>query len=82
MLAKRPSGSGPNHRAKVDVHGGRQQIDAVRAAFGVGTAVNGPEIGLKQLPHHLVGIIIVIAIPGRFVQQHQAHPLVARKISS
>ena len=73
-------GRGARHRAKVDVYGGRKQVDAVASASGVGSAVHRVKVGLEYLPHDAVGVGIVIPVLGRPIQQTLLQPLLAREI--
>ncbi len=78
--ALRPSGVAPDDRAEVHVDRGRQQVDAVAAALGLGPAVHRLEVRLEHRPHHVVGVVIVVAVLGRPLKQRLLELLVALEI--
>jgi hypothetical protein len=52
----------------------------VLTALGVGATVDGVIVGVEQGHHHLVGIVVVVAVLGRLVEQQLPHPLVPLEI--
>ena len=73
-------GGCPDHRSEIHVDRGRQQVDAVGAALGVRASVYGVEVGLEHVHHHVVRVVVVVAVLGRLVQQHLTHPLLPLEI--
>ncbi len=75
-------GQGADHRAEVDVAGRRKHVDVVLAAAGIGQPVNRLEEGLEAALHDVVCSVVVIAVPGRLVEQPLAQALRPFEIST
>ena len=57
-----------------------QQIDVIGAVLGVFPAVDSRKIGLEKRFHDIIGIIVVISVPGGSVHEHQPGSFMAGKI--
>ena len=62
------------------VAGRGQQIDVIVPSLGVNPSVYGVKVGVEQGHHHVVGIVVIVAIPGSPVQQHLTRSFLAYKI--
>ena len=62
------------------MHSRWQQVDPVFPAASVRAPVNRLEIGLEHCHHHLVGIVVIVAVLRRLIQQQLAQPFLACKV--
>ena len=69
-------------RAEVDMHGGGEKIDVIFPAFGVGTPVNGGKVGFEDAAHERIGVVVVVAVARRAVDENLPQPLVFREIAA
>src|ERR1035437_8866431 len=73
-------GSRAGHGAEVNVTGGGKIVHAVGAALGVGPSIDLFEEGVEDLRQNGVGVVVVVAVLGGLVPQHQAGGLAALEI--
>ena len=60
--------------------GGRQEIDTEGAAARVRASVNGIEIAIEQPYHYPIGIIVIVAIVRRLIEQELPQAFLALEI--
>ncbi len=75
-----PVRHGPDHRAEIHVAGGRQQVDLILPALGVGSSADRVVIEFKDLAQDVVGGLVVVAVFGRLVDQGQAQLFVPGEV--
>src|ERR1035441_4512706 len=68
------------HGAEIDVAGGGKIVHAVGATLGVGASVDSFEKRVEDLRENGVGVVVVVAVLGSLVPQHQARAFMAFEI--
>ena len=67
-------------RAKVNMTGGRKQIDVILTAAQVPAPIYSIEISFEEVHHQFISIVVVIAVARGAVQQHLSLALEPGKI--
>src|SRR5512143_1071309 len=75
-----PVGHRSGHAAKIDVARSRQHFDSIAAAAGIRAPIHLLKTGFKNLQHQAVGVMVIVTVLVRTIDEPEPKFLVTRKV--